>query len=86
MCLATGKAAGQNLYEALRFQHSLARLLKLEPRRLGPSSRLITSSGHSDPTQQHHTGRGCAGSGGAPFFASRWKQRQATEVAPSSLP
>ena len=24
MCSATGKAAAQNLYEALRFQHSLA--------------------------------------------------------------
>jgi hypothetical protein len=28
MCLATGKVAGQNLYEALHFQHSLARLLE----------------------------------------------------------
>jgi hypothetical protein len=26
MCMATGEAAGQNLYEALLFQHSLARL------------------------------------------------------------
>jgi hypothetical protein len=86
MCLATGNVAAQNLCEALHFQHSLARLLKVEPRRLGPSSRLITSSGHSGPTKQHHTGRGCAGSSGAPLFASRWKQPQATGVAPSSLP
>jgi hypothetical protein len=49
----------------------------VEPERIGPSSRLITSSnlvvrGHSGPTQQRHTGC-CAGSGCAPLFAACWK-------------
>ena len=53
--------------------------------------RLITSSnlvvrGHSGPTQQRHTGLGCAGSGCAPLFATCWKQPQAAWEALSSLP
>jgi hypothetical protein len=28
MCLATGEAAAENLYETLHFQHSLVRLLE----------------------------------------------------------
>jgi len=48
--------------------------------------RLITSSnlvvrGHSGPTQQRHTGRGCAGSGCAQLFATCWKQPQAAWVS-----
>src|SRR5262249_13914791 len=53
--------------------------------------RLITSSnlvvrGHSGPTQQRHTGLGCAGSGCAQFFATCWKQPQAAWVVLSSFP
>src|SRR5262249_32611089 len=53
--------------------------------------RLITSSnlvvrGHSGPTQQRHTGLGCAGLGCAPLFATCWKQPQAAWAALSSLP
>jgi hypothetical protein len=86
MCMATGEAVAENLSEALHFQHSLVRLR--EGRAWAPWAvfRLITSSGHSDPTLQHHTGHGCAVSGYAPLFATRWKQPQATGVAPSSLP
>jgi hypothetical protein len=34
MCLATGEAAGANLYEALRFQHSLGQLEPIQLRSL----------------------------------------------------
>jgi hypothetical protein len=52
--------------------------------------RLITSSnlvvrGHSDPTQQRHTGLGCAGYC-APLFATCWNQPLAAWVGLSSLP
>ena len=48
--------------------------------------RLITSSnlvvrGHSGPTQQRHTGLGCADSGCAQLFATCWKQPQAAWVS-----
>src|SRR5262249_46666861 len=83
MCMATGDATAQNLCEALRFQHSPAltdALIYLVGVNEHQRRRLITSPnsvvrGHSGPTQQqHHTGLGCAASGCAPLFATRWKR------------
>ena len=87
MCLATGEAGARNSHEALRFQHSPGRFLAQSSDQLvGVTSSNSVVRGHSGPTQQHHTGPGCAGSGCAPLFATRWKQPQAAWVSLSLLP